>query len=262
MAEEKPLPPSERRKREARDKGNIAKSQLLTGAVTLAVTLVSLRIANQVGWLSLEGLLRYDLRQDPRAPSILLALSFAMLILSAIVGVGCELAQAGLGFRPRLLCPDPKRISPVDGWRRVMAGLRLAWLTLLCPLVVGLVGSWSALDVLGRLRRVGQGWSGDASFNSELFGVNLFHLMTWITGAALSAATLDYWIRRRRQLREIGMTHSELTQELKDAEGDPLIKALRRFRQQEIAYRDLVRKVARSRVVVVSRAKGRAVEGR
>jgi flagellar biosynthetic protein FlhB len=62
----------------------------------------------------------------------------------------------------------------------------------------------------------------------------------------------DFLLQRFFHLRELRMTKQEVRQELKESEGDPLIKGARRHLHLEIATRNMVAAVKSANVVVVN----------
>jgi type III secretory pathway component EscU len=82
----------------------------------------------------------------------------------------------------------------------------------------------------------------------------LVHRMSGLRGCVailVVAGVVDYQIRRRRYHRELSMSHEELQRELREDEGDPVMKAHRRAVQEVLSMEELVSRVRKARVVVV-----------
>jgi len=63
---------------------------------------------------------------------------------------------------------------------------------------------------------------------------------------------IDYFWQRMQHLRRNRMSRKDLTEEMKDSEGDPHVKQQRRQRGQEIATNRMLRDVVQADVVVVN----------
>ncbi|MCB0318766.1 MAG: EscU/YscU/HrcU family type III secretion system export apparatus switch protein, partial [Bdellovibrionales bacterium] len=63
----------------------------------------------------------------------------------------------------------------------------------------------------------------------------------------------EYWINKKKFIKEMSMSHTELKNEHKEDEGDPLLKFSRKALHQEILSQDLVQRVKNSKVVIVEK---------
>ncbi|RME82251.1 MAG: EscU/YscU/HrcU family type III secretion system export apparatus switch protein [Zetaproteobacteria bacterium] len=149
------------------------------------------------------------------------------------------------------LKPDPKRISPAQGWRRLFsAKAAVEWLKALVKLAV-LVGiAWA----VGRGAWASMQRASVAGVEAVArMGVKLAAEFFAYTAAALVAlALLDGLYQRWQHRRELRMTPKELKDEYKETEGDPQIKARIREMQAQISRRRMMAEVPKADVVVVN----------
>ena len=252
------LPPSKRKLEKARKEGKTVKSQMLSGAIAAAAMLgCGLAVASFL--VNNKIMLEYLLTMGAAAPGVCLAatagyfalLAGGVLALGALVAAFFEWWRVRIVFSWGALAPDLSRLSPAAGAARVLSGLGLAWLTLLKLMVLGALFAWLLYG------------------ERELFAAAVFNAGTFsaadlfFRAAAPVAATggsaivllgvLEYQVNRAKFMRELEMSRVELQQEMKEDEGDPLVRAQRRMLHREISYRALVHKIRRSRVVVVER---------
>ena len=76
--------------------------------------------------------------------------------------------------------------------------------------------------------------------------------MWLVLGVLAAIAAIDYALVRRRIAAQMRMTPDEVKRELRDQEGDPVIRGRRKQRMRELAKRRMAVAVARADVVVVN----------
>jgi flagellar biosynthesis protein FlhB len=230
-------PPSQRKLRRARERGEGPVSRQALAAAAALGGLVGLTFALPDMLAGLRALLGCALSCGHA-----LAWREALLVVgrgTAAVGLGAALAaglagglQAGLRFRLRW---EPGRLSPFKGLGRLFGRERLAevaW-TLARAAALFLVG-WLALD-----RALGEGLAAGARGGPG--GAARAALALLVCGAAALAlaqlllALLDLGLERLRFLRRQRMTRQEQREEHRQDEGDPGVRAERRRRHRQAA---------------------------
>lgn len=259
--EERTEKPTPKRRREARREGRIARTPDLGGWLSLLVLgLVAgplLRHELDV-W---RGLIATSLRAAER-PSPALALQLlghglrhalvAVLAVSGItllVGVASSIAQGGLVVSPTLLKPSLRKLNPLEGAKRLF-GPKAAWegvKILLKSSVVALI-AYSAVTSLTPL--VG----GMVPLGTTLGAVHdtVLGLLRNVALAGLVMAAADYAVQRRRLDKQMRMSRSEVKQEHKQAEGDPLVRSAIRSRQLAAARNRMMADVPTADVVLTN----------
>lgn len=263
--QEKTEQPSEKRLRDAREKGQVAKSrELSTALIFLAATgtlaMLGGRLATgALGWmqaaLSPDVARMGDLRRLPSAFGDLLGgLLWQMLPLIALcvlAGILAPVALSGLRVSQKALVPDFKRMNPVAGLKRVYG--RDGAVEFLKALVrVGLIGTGAALVLTGAtgqlLGLVNQPLETAAG---EALGLIVLLLAAMTVGTAiLAGADVPYQLWSHRQ--KLKMTRQELRDEMKEMEGRPEVKGRIRRLQHEMSQRRMMEAVPAADVVVVN----------
>jgi flagellar biosynthetic protein FlhB len=243
--------PTEKKKRDARKKGTVAKSQdlgpwiaLLAGTYVLPAAIASTANAATRSFASLRSIsAQPDARKAPELLgqamySGLLAIA-PFLAVCLLVGVVSHVAQTGLVLSLHPLKPDLKRLNPITGFKNLFSAKSL-WTTAkqVAKSVVIVWVAWPHVqriaDSLTRSGRVplleGLAASGQA----------LMSLMRAVCVAVIVIALLDYGFQRRSTRLDLRMTKQEVRDEMKNSEGDPMVKA--RIRQLQLA-------LARSRMM-------------
>ncbi len=263
--EEKTEPPTPRRRREARQGGQVARSQDLTASVLLLVGFLTLSFLGPHLWYSLLAMTRAGLTADsivlmddvlPFAAAVSveackrLAPFLAIIFVATLVAL---LAQIGLLFTLQPLMPSLSKISPLKGFKRLFSARSIMLAVASCGklLVVGLV---AYLTLSG---------SAAAIFNAFMFGYQevfalgsslMFKLVMRLGAALLVLALLDFAWQRYRHERDLRMTKEEVKDELRSMEGDPLIKRRRREVQLQLATQRLRKDVPTADVIVTNPA--------
>lgn len=257
---EKPTP---KRKRDSRRKGQIAKSQDLTGWAGLLVGLYLLpytlgRIA-EVPAEAFRAARATTVSPDPAlaVEALGAALRTGLLAIMPLLAAAAftstlvTMGQTGLIITGKPLVPDFKRISPKQGFQRLFSA-RSAWETVKQVLKISVVivlawprvtGMVEALAGHGRLE-LGEGLrvAGDEA-------LGLVRTITW-TMFILSFA--DYGYQRFQHQRDMMMTRQEVKDEYRNAEGDGMVKGRIRAIQRSLARNRMLSDIANADVIVTN----------
>ena len=257
--------PTPHRRQQAREQGQVARSQDLGSATQLLVGLVSLL------WLggsmvSVIGALAERFLGDPQAISpdvdsfvaswndlvwlvapALLPLLIAMLVATIVVNV----AQVGLLFLPDKLAADFSRIDPLKCFSRIfsLAGAVRLFFGLVKVILVGVMAyAVISADRDTVLSLSEQGLPEIAVFLAE----SLLWTGIKIAAALLFLALLDYGFQWWRQEQDLRMTQQEIREEMKNLQGDPQVIARRRSVQRQLALNRLQSTVPKADVVITN----------
>lgn len=233
--------PTERRRREVRERGNVARSSDLCAAAS--VLTVAALLDSLAGGMaqSLGGTLRSALSAQawveldtPRLMAELFALAGAVagallpalaLVLASAVAINA--VQVGFVFTTEPLIPRLERIDPLAGLRRLWSldgSVRFLAGVLKLAVAVAIVAGF----LLGRIPELLHGVDADvASFWSQLGGWLSALALQMALGLAVLAA-LDYGYQLWKFEQEIKMTPQEVRDELRQTEGDPELRRKRR----------------------------------
>ena len=257
--------PTQKRLEQAREAGDVVKSQEVTTFVLLGGGALAIAMFGHSTAVGIAKLLTIYIEQ-PEQMSVdgagLIAMargttSQLALALAPFMGVMVAAALAGHvlqsrpGFNADKLMPDFSKVSPMAGFKR-MFGLE-GWVNLAKGLVkIAIVGMaiwtqlWPARGILESiLIQSPVGVIGD--MNRLLFRVLI---------AALSAlfviAALDYFFQRLRFIQRNRMSKQEIKEEYRQNEGDPIIKGKVRQIRQERARKRMMAAVPTATVVIAN----------
>ena len=243
-SEEKSLPPSAKKLREARKKGQIAHSkEAITALVTgtafgyLLIRFPALFRQLSDGLLAVPGL--YDQPFSVASATLMgrvgvdVALAVVPLIglLAAVAVLGNIVVNSGIVVAIDPILPKMERLDPVAGLKRmfetksfvelVKAIFKVAMLGIVTYVIISdAVQSLVEVPVCG-LRCA-----------APIFGTLLTPLLLTSAGLLLLLGGLDIGLQRWLFRREMRMTKSEQKRERKEIQGDPTIRQWRRQDQR------------------------------
>jgi flagellar biosynthetic protein FlhB len=246
-----------RKRQEARQKGQVARSAEINGAAIFLALVLTLPVAMRWGGERFLAAFQQQILQagvgrlsDAIGLSALMVLAplMAAAFLTALVA---NAMQVGIYFTAQPLQPDLNRINPVKGFQRLFSQ-RSAVELLKAVLKFGLIAwvAWRTLQAeTERLVAASQLPMPHAlaPMTDALYQVGLRVGALWLV-----LAILDYLYQRWDFEKTIRMSRYELKQEFKETEGDPYLRARIRQRMQEAARQRSIRDVRRADVVVTN----------
>lgn len=268
MAEggEKSEEPTPHRLREAREKGQVAKSREITTAFLLLLSYFLFRYMGEFMWKNLVEMAMAILQLVPEAREFSLpfagyllliglrGMAFVLLPIFGVVFLTALLAEAlqtGFAFSVDPLTPRIERISPLEGFKRMFSlqGLVELVKSLLKIMIVFYIAWYAARDDLPYIIVLIEAhpWQaivlGGSIAYKIAIRVGIFYIIV---------AILDYLYRRWEYMRNLKMTRQEVKEEYKRLEGDPLVKQRMRDLQRQAAYQRMMSAVPQADVVVTN----------
>ncbi|MEG3193293.1 flagellar biosynthesis protein FlhB [Lysobacter sp. D1-1-M9] len=257
--------PTEKRLREAREKGQVPRSRELGNVAVLGATsLAMLMYAPGIG-VAAQSWLRDALTLDPasvgrpdrllpHAVGLMVELMLPVLPVILVALGACLIAPAvmgGIGFSNKALQPDFTRLDPMKGFKRIygkegLAELLRSLLRVLLVIGVGAAVIYAAFHELLAMPRMSlHGAAGTG------LGVAIGTFIAMIASLGLLAAVDVPWQRWQHTVK-LRMTKQEIRDELKQTEGNPEIKARVRQVAQQMSQRRMMEALPTADVVVVN----------
>jgi flagellar biosynthetic protein FlhB len=257
---EKPTP---QRKKEARKQGQIARSPDLAGwVVIIGATYLLPAMAGKV-FDSLQEVMRrfVDIGQhpDPRQAAEALGLGLsgslaAMLpLLGAVAALGLvtTLAQVGFVFSGKPLAPKAERLNPLAGIKKQFSTKAL-WETAKALAKFGVIAAAAVPSVMGLANELVGGPQFELTVVLAHVGESVLSMVRLVSLVALIIAFADYAYQRRQTTKGMMMTKVELKQELKNSEGDPLVKSKIRALQRASSRNRMLAAIPDANVVIMN----------
>lgn len=269
MAEESGLertePATTRRLERAREEGDVPRSRELGTCLLLMSAGVGLWMTGGEVVKQLSVVLTNSMQFERGAAfdlSRLLKLELShveqMLIalapLAAVLIVVALVAPALIGgwlFSMQALAPDIERLNPVNGLGRIVSMRSLVELVkaLGKTAIVGLIAYEVMLHQYDAM--IGMIFESSKEGLSHMANMLLICFILISSGLILITA-IDVPFELRSYANKLKMTHQEVKQENKEANGNPQIKAKIRAQQREMARRRMMSKVPTADVVITN----------
>jgi flagellar biosynthesis protein FlhB len=257
--------PTSKRLREAREKGQVARSRELNTFVILIVGGAFLLflgggMAAQISQLMIEGwtlerglifdegLLVPHLQQLLGRALLTLAPLFGLLMVIAIMG---PVLVGGMNFSTQALAPKFSKLNPITGLKRVFSVQGL--MELVKGLgkfgLVGTVATLAIMSIWDNLLMLGE-------LPVEQAIVQTVHMAAWLfliaAAALLVVAAIDVPFQVWNHQKQLRMTLQEIKDEFKETEGKPEVKGRIRQLQHEMSQRRMMSEVPKADVVITN----------
>lgn len=262
---EKTEQPTDRRRNEAREKGNIAKSTDLNAAGMMLATAAVLYFFAVSLSSDMKNLMEVSLttpvwlRVDPpllieRCESIIelfLEGTVVMMVVLFVAAVCLNLVQVGFMMTPDVLQLKWERLNPIEGAKRIISirglvklGVSLAKLSLLV-----LIAVWfSYLVFPSFLALMG---APPETILRDIFNATI-ELGLLLALALIILGGLDFAFQKWKHEKDLMMSKQEIREEMKSMDGDPLIRQRRREAHRKLATSQELSKVATADVVITN----------
>ncbi|HGA2318442.1 TPA: flagellar biosynthesis protein FlhB [Pseudomonas putida] len=257
--------PTDKRKRDAREKGEIARSkELNTVASTLAGAGALLAFGGNLAetlmkLMQMNFSLTREVLTDERSMGMFLLASGKMaiwavqpiLMLLFVIAFVSPIALGGFIFSGSLLQPKFSRMNPLSGIKRMfslnsLTELLKAMANFMVILVVALV-------VLGNDRQALQAIANEPLEQAIIHSVQVVGWSAlWMAAGLLLIAAADVPYQLWQTHKKLKMTKQEIKDEYKDSEGKPEVKQRIRQLQREVSQRRMMAAVPQADVIITN----------
>lgn len=254
-----------KRRQEARQQGQVARSQDLNSAFVLLAGVSMFYLFGQTLFSNLVGLMRVDFGSVPRELTVatvyelIRGTTFSVGMVLApflgvvlVVGYLSNVVQVGFVTNSEALAFKWERLNLAAGLKNLASPKRLLVEGFKSPLKVALVG----VLVYQTLRQ-------HATELPQLVDTEIQESLAWVGHLALQLgirvslafvllAALDYGYQRWQLEQRLRMTRDEVKEEMKQTEGNPTIKARIKSLQRQTAVHRMMNDVPKADVVVTN----------
>jgi flagellar biosynthetic protein FlhB len=255
-----------KRRQEAREKGQVAKSQDLAGALLLIAASVALGAAAL--WMLGEAkvvvatVLDRGVVADPLDPAgardamlyigvHAVRIAAPVLLVAWAAAFLAQFVQVGWLFSPASLTPRLSKLNPLTGFKRIfgLSALVKALLDSLKVLIVVMVGVFTIFQYGDRIVTLPYLALLEALVVS---GRMMIDLALRALAVLLLLGVIDFAYQRWKHAQDLKMTKQQIKDEMKETEGDPDVKRRRMRMQQQIAMQRIGTAVPEADVVVTN----------
>ena len=256
--------PTPHKLREARKKGQIAKSQEITSAVMLIVSFYTFRITGPMMLERLSGHTTMvfnllDLEFSSAMVGMLLMDGFQTILLTLapilaavfIMVIIIESLQTGFLFSLEALSPKFENLNPINGFKKFFALKQ--YIELLKSIIkMAAVGTVLFITIRELYPLVSQSQQQTPFSLIGLVGKIIMDTVTRVAVIYFILAIFDYFYQRYEYMKSLKMSKKEIKEEYKRLEGDPIIKQRQREAQRAMSQGRQMGQVPGADVVVTN----------
>jgi type III secretion protein U len=250
--------------RDARKKGQVAKSQDFPSALTfiaaIAITLYlgdflydqivgyMLEIFNNATKTNLAVTAPYFLK---KMITVMLTASLPIAVIVSIIGVLVGFLIVGPTFAVEVFKPNFKKFNPVENLKQKF---KMKTLVELLKSIFKIFGAAVLLyfAIYHDIETLTATVAIPPEVSLQVFKKIIYKVAVWIGVYFILIAVFDLIYQRMNFSKEMKMEKFEVKQEYKDTEGNPEIKSKRRQIAQEIAYDEGTTQIRRAKAVVTN----------
>lgn len=263
--QEKTEPATQRRLEDAKQKGQVARSVEVNSVILFILALLFFGFYGSHFMVNFKKIF-LEFFQMIRNPDInvnniqelfisILQDSFQMLfpffIIMLVGGVLTNIFQIGFIFTTQTMEFDLNKINPFSGFKKIFS--RKTFIELLKSIfkvaLVALIAYWG---IRSRFEEIILAIDKDIPQISLFISSLAFSVVIKITIAMILIAILDFMFQRWDHLEKLKMTKQEVKEEMKQYEGDPILKSRIRSIQREMSRKRMLQKVPEAEVVITN----------
>jgi flagellar biosynthesis protein FlhB len=262
--QEKTEEPTDKKIEDARKEGNVPKSQDASGVITLFVAILASLMLFPFMAKHVVLLFKYyfSLVGTPLDKPFMLDIAIVTIkefliivmplaIAVAVAGVIAAVSQFGFLFTTDAIAPKFNKLNPISGMKNLISVKKLIegfkiTLKAFTTLGVGFIFFFYFIIELPTVALFGLGDQLDWLKDKMIIIVFVMLLIIFVY------AIIDIVIVRKQYFDGLKMSKQEIKDEMKNMEGDPLIKSKIKQKQMEIARKRMMAEVPNADVVITN----------
>ncbi|GAB6098881.1 flagellar biosynthesis protein FlhB [Halanaerocella petrolearia] len=263
--EEKTEDPTPKRRQEAREEGQVAKSQELNSALTLLFSFLTFYFLMSYMMQKLivfcNKIFTEDLTMKLSSHNfhtLLIELMLFMFKLIAplmftvtAVGVLVNYLQIGVLFSPKILIPDFTKLNPISGAKQLFSKRSLVEL-IKSLLKIGITAYICYITIKGVIPNLVLLANGKVKSSLSLLADTSYSLGIRVSAIFIVLGIVDLFYQKWEHEQQLKMSKKEVEEEKKQTEGNPEVKSKRKEKQQEMAQSRMMQDVPDADVVITN----------
>lgn len=268
---EKTEPATDKKLRDARDEGKVAKSKELTAAFDLIVLFLVLKVFMSFVGEKLLGFFSYIYNRMPDflnetqkdMPSVTvrnfmndIILQFLLtclpfFIFGVVVTILVSIVQVGWKVTTKPMAPKLDKFNPINGFKRIFSKDAIFEL-IKSVLKIGVILYMAYSSIKSHQNDIFILYELPLKRAVALVGDIIINTGLKISIVYLIVGIVDYIYNKHKFNEDMKMTKQEVKDEFKNTEGDPAIKGQQRKRMQEASQRRMMQDVPKADVVITN----------
>ncbi len=256
-----------RKKKKAREEGQVAISKEIATAITLIGGFLALKILGRYMFKKIYQLMNFDFSIIQDAQHIIddkFLLDFFIFLATkvfiicgpiflvvALIGLVTNLLQVGWHPTSKPLKPKFNAFNPVNGFKRMFSGKQIIE-TLTAILKVSFIGFIIYKEISGQINQI-----------RNIIYMDLIEAVAYILDFAINIgmtvgyyfiiiAILDFAYQRFSHNKKLRMSKQEIKDEYKQIEGDPFIKGKIKQKMRESSLKRMMQEVPGADVIITN----------
>ncbi len=264
---EKTEKPTPKKRREAREEGQILQSKEINSVVILFSCFFSLKIFGGMISSQIEKLLIDSFNIIPNVDvffyennllinfmkiGYVIALTIMPILVAAFLSaLIVNYLQVGFIFTTKPLKLKLDRLNPIEGFKRMFSKRALVDLvkSILKLVLVGYIAYMYLQNKMVDIVKLSQ-MSANSAY--RIFANMTFNFVLRLLAVLLGLSALDYFFKWQEHEKKLKMSKQEIKEEYKQSEGDPLIKGKIKEKQRSIAMSRMMQDVPKADVIITN----------
>ncbi len=256
--------PTPKRIRDAREKGQVARSSELVTALSLIAVIGYLWLAAGMIWERLAAMLdmagRWGTQRDftDVVQGALIAVGWDMLVILApvvlvaiVAGIAGNFIQIGALFALESVKPSLDKVNPASGFKKIFSMRSLVELGK-STLKIVILSAILYVVIRDSIAPLSYALSCGMPCFTTLTVSLMAKTLAYTAIVLIAAGLADLAYQRHAHTKQLMMTKEEVKREYKESEGDPHIKSKRRQLAQEMVMSDQGGATRKATAVVIN----------
>ncbi len=265
FAGEKTEEATAKRKGEARQKGQVAKSTEVNSVFIILAAFFTLKLIGSYIYDELTGYMQLSFSNVATADMTInsireIFLGFAIVFIKTALPVMCVILivsltinfiQVGFLFSFEPLMPKLSKLNPIAGFGRLFSKRSLVELVK-SLLKITIIGYFIYRFMRKQIEQIPGLISAELIDSLHLAASLILNLVFQISAVMLVLAAFDYFYQWWEHKESLKMSKDDIKQEFKQSEGDPLIKGKIKQRQRAMSMQRMMQEVPKADVIVTN----------
>ena len=268
---EKTEPATDKKLRDARDEGKVAKSKELTAAFDLIVLFLVLKVFMSFVGEKLLGFFSYiynrmpdflnETQKDMSSVTVrnfmndiilqFLLTCLPFFIFGVVVTILVSIVQVGWKVTTKPMAPKLDKFNPINGFKRIFSKDAIFEL-IKSVLKIGVILYMAYSSIKSHQNDIFILYELPLKRAVALVGDIIINTGLKISIVYLIVGIVDHIYNKHKFNEDMKMTKQEVKDEFKNTEGDPAIKGQQRKRMQEASQRRMMQDVPKADVVITN----------
>lgn len=267
FSEERTEAATPKRKREAREKGQVAKSKEIVTAAVLLAGFLAMRIFASSIYSNLSELIEYFFNFPINTEAaittgditkvylyalwVFAKVTAPLLLIAGLVSFAVNYIQVGYLFTLKPLVPKFNKLNPIEGFKNIFS--KNAFVELIKSIFkIGIIGYIIYSYLQKNFVIIPQLLSMDMWSTAVFIGNTIVNTGIRVAVVLLVMSLFDYGFQYWQFEKKLKMTKQEIKEEYKMTEGNPQIKSKIREKQRQMSLKRMMTEVPKADVVITN----------